>query len=134
MDPVTDQTAEVGKTFAYQVVGKDMDVEDTLVFTLIEKPSNMTISASGVISWTPTADQVGTHTVTVKVFDGMDETTASFTITVKVKEKEGDSVKAGSNLLMPILFLLVIIIVAVAVAVLMMRKKKGKGANNPPPQ
>ena len=130
LDPISDQTVEIDQPFSYQAVGKDVDTEDTLAFTLVEKPANMTTSASGAISWTPTADQVGTHKVTVKVFDGTDEATASFTITVKEKEG-GKTGMGGSDLLTPLLILLVIIIVAVAVAALVMRKK-GKGMKEPP--
>ncbi len=44
---------------------------DTLTYSLTTAPTDMTIgSLSGLISWTPTAAQVGNQTVTVQVNDG----------------------------------------------------------------
>ena len=38
---------------------------DPLTFALAIKPTGMTINAQGLISWTPTAAQLGQHTVKV---------------------------------------------------------------------
>ncbi len=79
--PVTSATE--GAAYSYDVNASDAD-GDTLTYSLTTAPAGMTIdSASGVISWTPTAAQVGTQSVTVQVNDGNGGSDSqSFTITV----------------------------------------------------
>jgi len=77
--PVT--TATVGVAYTYDVDATDIDVSDTLTYSLISFPSGMTIdSTTGVISWTPTG--AGSENVVVSVTDGSDSGTQPFTITV----------------------------------------------------
>jgi len=80
--PVTEATA--GTLYTYDVEATDED-DDTLTYALTENPSGMTINnGTGLIEWTPTQDQVGTHAVTVEVDDEKGGTDSqSFTITVK---------------------------------------------------
>ena len=70
-------------SYTYNVDATDAD-GDSLVFSLISSPSGMIInSASGLISWTPTASQRGNHEVIVAVNDTKKaETRQSFTLTV----------------------------------------------------
>jgi len=80
-NPVT--TAKEGAVYTYDVEATDPD-EDTLEFSLLVYPTGMTInSTTGVITWTPTEDQVGENEVVVEVSDGSKSTTQSFTITVE---------------------------------------------------
>jgi hypothetical protein len=87
--PVTE--AVVGAPYVYDVKG--YHAEDYLyqwrrhiaTYSLQTAPSGMTIGAySGLVRWTPTAAQVGTHNVTIRYRDpdGLYED-QSFTITVK---------------------------------------------------
>jgi len=77
--PVT--TAIVGVTYYYNAGATDPD-GDTLTYSLIAKPSGMTIdSATGLISWVPTAK--GSYAVIVQASDGSLSATQSFTIVVK---------------------------------------------------
>jgi len=77
--PVTSATKN--EPYSYNVDATDSD-GDTLVYSLITKPSGMTISSStGLITWTPTAN--GSFGVTVKVSDGELSDTQSYTITVE---------------------------------------------------
>ena len=79
-DPVT--TAKEGAVYNYDVEAIDPD-GDTLEFSLLTHPTGMTInSTTGVISWTPTEDQIGENEVVVEISDGSKSTTQSFTITV----------------------------------------------------
>jgi hypothetical protein len=68
--------AIVGVPYIYDAIATDAD-GDALTFTLITAPPAMTLSnvspspgGEGVLSWTPTAADLGTHNVTVKVDDG----------------------------------------------------------------
>ncbi|HQR05264.1 MAG TPA: putative Ig domain-containing protein [Gemmatales bacterium] len=75
--------AEFGKAYSYDANATDPD-GDTLVYSLSVFPSGMTIDqATGVISWTPTASQIGHSTVTV-ITDDNHGGTASQTFEVCV--------------------------------------------------
>ena len=80
--PVT--TATVGGTYTYAVAATDPDLGDVLTFALSTAPVGMTInSTTGSITWTPTAVQVGAHSVIVRVQDTSGLfVTQSFSITV----------------------------------------------------
>lgn len=80
-DPIT--TAKEGAIYTYDVEAVDPD-GDTLEFSLLVHPTGMSInSTTGVITWTPTEDQVGENEVVIKVSDGSKSTTQSFTVTVE---------------------------------------------------
>lgn len=78
------RTAQTSQTYRYDVEALDPD-GDTLTYTLATKPDGMFINPStGLISWGPTADQVGNHSVKVQVADGRGGVaTQEFTICVK---------------------------------------------------
>jgi len=82
--PVT--TASQGALYEYDVTATDADIPygDFLTFSLTTAPSGMTIdSATGVISWTPGYDQIGSNLVVVKVTDSFgSSSTQSFTVDV----------------------------------------------------
>ena len=80
--PIT--TATVGQLYSYDVDATDPDAGNTLTFSLTTGPTGMTInSVSGLIQWTPAANQVGANSVTVLVQDqaGL-PATQSFTVQV----------------------------------------------------
>lgn len=80
-DPIT--TAKEGAIYTYDVEAVDTD-GDTLEFSLLVHLTGMTINTTtGVITWTPTEDQVGENEVVIKVSDGSKSTTQSFTVTVE---------------------------------------------------
>jgi RHS repeat-associated protein len=61
---------QVNDPYTYTVRATDPD-SDVLLYQLSTNPTGMMIdSSSGVISWAPTADQVGHHAVVVEVTDG----------------------------------------------------------------
>jgi hypothetical protein len=65
--PVTE--AQVGQLYQYDVEGTDRQ-GDPLHYALSVYPAGMVIdSETGVLSWTPEADQVGDFVVTVRVVD-----------------------------------------------------------------
>lgn len=78
--PVT--TGSEGTAYSYAVVATDPD-GDTITYSLRVAPAGMTLSAAGVISWTPTYIQAGTHIVTVRVTDAKSfYTDHAFVVTV----------------------------------------------------
>jgi len=79
-DPIT--TAKEGAVYTYDVEATDPN-GDTLTYSLTVSPTGMTInSTNGVITWTPTEDQIGENEVVVEVSDESKSATQSFTITV----------------------------------------------------
>jgi nitrous oxidase accessory protein NosD/outer membrane lipoprotein-sorting protein len=76
--PIT--AVELGETYTYDVNATDPE-GDTLTYSLITKPTGMTItSATGLIKWTSKAE--GNFAVVVKVSDGVLYIIQSFTIVV----------------------------------------------------
>ena len=75
-------TATEGVEYSYAVLASDVE-DDSLTFSLNTAPAGMSISSSGVITWTP-ADGISTANVIVAVSDGSDSgsVTQSFTIAV----------------------------------------------------
>ena len=62
--------AEVGKEYLYQVTAGDAE-NDPLTFALEGAPANMTVNASGGVSWQPGMEELGkTYNITVTVSDG----------------------------------------------------------------
>ena len=63
--------ASVGTGYLYPVTAVDRE-GDPLRYRLLAAPTGMTIvEGTGVVSWTPTATQVGLHDVVVEVADGV---------------------------------------------------------------
>jgi RHS repeat-associated protein len=79
--PVT--TATEGLLYQYDVAATDVD-NDPLTYSLIITPTGMVIDrATGLIRWTPSGTQAGSHRVAVRVSDGRGGTyTQSYTIAV----------------------------------------------------
>ncbi|WP_250655938.1 putative Ig domain-containing protein [Alkalimarinus coralli] len=94
--PVIRVTA--GQPYQYSVQATDSD-GDTLTFSLTASPSSMAISsAAGMISWNPTIDHVGSHTVTVTVADGNGGIAEqSYDLTVTLPDGVTDSGSWGSD-------------------------------------
>jgi len=86
---IPDATVIVGETFTYTVEANDPD-EDTLTYSLIDSPVDMTINENtGTITWAPTV--AGSFDVTVEVSDGELNDIQNFTITVTEPEPPNHS-------------------------------------------
>lgn len=89
LQPIGDQTATVGQALNFGAIASDPgDVPpNALTFSLdAGAPSGATIdSATGAFDWTPSAGQVGPHTVTIRVTDNGTPNLSDFeTITITV--------------------------------------------------
>ncbi len=75
--------AVVGQSYQSQFQAQDADT-DPLRFGLDQAPAGMTLDpATGLLAWTPAADQLGTHTIIVTVSDdreGQDSVTLPFEV------------------------------------------------------
>lgn len=84
ISPIPDQTATVGKLFAYSAKASDPD-NDTIFFLLKKGPANMHVNTlSGEITFAPTPEQVGVHNVSIVAVDIKSATDkVNFQVTVK---------------------------------------------------
>jgi len=62
--------AVVGAAYSYQVAAADAENNVPLAYS-ISGPAGMAISTAGLVIWTPTAQQAGSHPVTVVVRDSL---------------------------------------------------------------
>jgi len=75
-------TAKVEYLYTYDVKASDLE-DDILTYSLLTFPEGMTIdSSTGVITWTPTKEQIGENEVVVKVEDKWRWDTQAFLVTV----------------------------------------------------
>ncbi|MBD3316819.1 MAG: PKD domain-containing protein, partial [Chitinivibrionales bacterium] len=80
--PVT--SAIEDEQYVYQAVAEDQNAADILTFSLSDKPEGMTVDAeNGLVAWTPNNDDVGIHTVTLIVNDGIDTDEQTFELVVE---------------------------------------------------
>ncbi|MCC6508858.1 MAG: putative Ig domain-containing protein, partial [Pirellulaceae bacterium] len=82
-DTQAPSAVRVGNVYRYDSGATDPD-KDTLKYSLVSGPSGLTIDAlTGMIVWTPTVDDVGTHAVTIDTVDPFGASdTQRFTIEV----------------------------------------------------
>ena len=75
LEAITDKATNEDAAFSYQLTASDadmsIDVNETLTFEAVSKPEWMSVSSSGLITGTPENEDVGDHTVTVKVTQTM---------------------------------------------------------------
>ncbi len=79
IDAISEQHANVGKQFSYQVTA---DARPDPDYDLVEAPAGMSVTLAGLITWTPTADQVGTHSVQVRAQSKAGRETKQFNVEV----------------------------------------------------
>ncbi|HKQ98598.1 MAG TPA: Ig-like domain repeat protein, partial [Candidatus Polarisedimenticolia bacterium] len=76
-----DQDIRWGQTLSLQVTATDPE-NDPITFALAGPPAGASITAGGLLTWTPTSAQLGAHTITVEASDGTLVGSRSFTVTV----------------------------------------------------
>ena len=87
LNAIGNRTVTVGNLLTFVATATDPDAGQTLTFTLDPGfPTGASINSStGVFSFTPTAGQAGTQTVTVRVTDNADPSCSDFeTVTITV--------------------------------------------------
>jgi hypothetical protein len=83
IQPVADRTTKWGDPVTATLGVSDVDNGDSHTFSLVNGPVGAAVTAGGEFGWTPTASQVGGHTLTVKVTDSGGATSqTSFMVTV----------------------------------------------------
>jgi hypothetical protein len=86
LEVIPDNSTDEDAAFEYQLRATDIDadvVDETLTYEAVEKPEWMSVSSGGLITGTPTNDDVGEHAITVKVTDSAGESdTKTFTLIV----------------------------------------------------
>lgn len=96
--PVTQ--AQVGRSYSYAVVANDPEGQP-LSYSLAQAPAGMAIDPSGLIRWTPAANQSGNHPVTVTVADGKNSITQNFTVQVSEPTDLTVSIVLSSAIVVP---------------------------------
>ncbi|GIU50420.1 YfaP family protein [Shewanella sp. KT0246] len=74
--PVAEQTVESGSTFTYQLLVSDvddLDIENDINFELVEGPASLTISASGLITYSSSVEETTKTDISIKVSDGEED-------------------------------------------------------------
>jgi RHS repeat-associated protein len=77
--PIVDATEEA--LYTYQATAEDPNA-DALTFELVAGPAGMTVSAAGLVQFTPTNAQVGPHAVSIRVTDGRFPVVQEYTLLV----------------------------------------------------
>ncbi len=67
--------------YSYTFTATDQNEWNTLTFSIIEKPSWLSLTGS-TLSGTPTNDNIGNHNISIKVTDGLKESTQTYSLTV----------------------------------------------------
>jgi uncharacterized protein YfaP (DUF2135 family) len=80
--PATQETVSIdsGATFSQQIEVTDVDDQNNgtdIVFSLVQAPDGMTISSTGLITWTPDLTQSTLFNVSVTVSDGGEDNTSA---------------------------------------------------------
>uniref|UniRef100_UPI0030D90977 putative Ig domain-containing protein n=1 Tax=Tychonema sp. LEGE 07196 TaxID=1828665 RepID=UPI0030D90977 len=69
--PPSDLQPQIGKRFEYRAVAADADGDIITYALLPNAPAGITVNpTTGLVTWTPTAGQLGTNSFTVKATDG----------------------------------------------------------------
>ncbi len=78
---VPSETASVDNEYSYGIEA-DIGEPDDPAYEIVQGPAGMSVDANGQVTWSPTADQVGLHGVTVAVYTGLAECRAEQTFDV----------------------------------------------------
>lgn len=95
---IADQTATASTAFSLQVEATD---ESTTMFSYIDNTSLFAISNTGLISFTPSSSDVGTHSILITVQDNQScsnlNATDDFILTINASTTDGSGGGSGSS-------------------------------------
>ena len=127
--PIDDRKVNVGQTVTIQVEAEDPDgqgivfTDDTELFDI--DPTN------GLITFTPTEDQVSQWYITITVSDGIDQTKETIIITVEPQE-DSESFLGLSLTMNQVLTVLVLLIVVIIVVIAVGRRRRANRTQEGP--
>jgi hypothetical protein len=89
-DPAPPATASVGVQYVYNATATG---DEPIDWSLPTKPKRMKVSASGVVTWTPRNNQIGTHNVTLRAENaaGSDELSWQITVNARLQAVQGNA-------------------------------------------
>ncbi|HCU51295.1 MAG TPA: hypothetical protein DGG94_16115, partial [Micromonosporaceae bacterium] len=96
IQPVANKSTPWGENVTQLLAADDADSGDTTTYSLVSGPVGASVTPVGTFSWTPTASQVGVHTVKVKATDGSGASSET-TFTVTVAKRATTVVYTGVN-------------------------------------
>lgn len=80
---ISNKTIKQGQTLQFTVSAIDLDSGNSLNYAAVNLPQNAQFDpSSGEFSWTPAANQIGTHKITFSVSDGVSVHSQTIAITV----------------------------------------------------
>ncbi|MBU2561660.1 MAG: tandem-95 repeat protein [Nanoarchaeota archaeon] len=80
IQPIPDQNAIEDQLFTYQVNASDPDPQDVLIY--YDNTTMFNIDSSGLISFTPNANQTGEHIINITVSDGESNVSTLMNLTI----------------------------------------------------
>ena len=128
INTVSSASVKAGQVLTMKLSGSDNDSYDAknLTFRIVSGPAGMLVSADGNIAWTPTKEEVGSHSVMVSLSDGKNTTATSFTVTVNKPTPAGTGTGGKSDNSIGLIAGMLIVGLAIgAVAVFVALRKKG---------
>ncbi|MBL9174171.1 MAG: lamin tail domain-containing protein [Verrucomicrobiales bacterium] len=85
VDPVAGLTATPGVLLRFTISASDPDPSQSLTFSLVSGPANLTVSPSGLVQWNPMTTQVGSVVVRIRVRDdGIPRMSTDLRVTIDV--------------------------------------------------
>lgn len=82
---MANQSGTEESNVTFKVTATDPDKEDKLTFSSTGLPDGASLSSDGQFSWTPSAGQAGSYSITIEVSDGNLKDSKSVSINIKAK-------------------------------------------------
>ncbi|MGA1873075.1 MAG: putative Ig domain-containing protein [Thermoplasmatota archaeon] len=121
--------AHVGTEFRLMIEGSDGNNDD-LEFILISGPEGMEL-LNGMMSWVPSADQIGPHLINVSLSDGYEEVYLKLTVEVLEEEVVQEEDEEGTSYLwLIILAILVLVIIVIGIGVFLFMRTRNEEDSN----
>ncbi len=79
--------------YEYQILASDAN-GDEIFFTVLDAPSGLTVNADGIVSWTPSQENVGLNDVQIAVYDDRSDSTLQ-TWSIEVSDQNNAPVVSG---------------------------------------